>query len=717
MKKLALYYKYEKNILIVLIFFLGSLSFSQIKDNYFDSFLIKIDTTNFSIANNTHLFQNEKYVFIKTTQNQDVAEVKIILNPEIQVEKFELLYATEYSILDSLRLYDNSYYQAKIKFSDFENGKSIGLNFSLKLISGKHINYQIKLFSYNQTIIETENELVEVFLDEEKTIEIPCNNPYNIRLTKEFSNYNEDDLQLSAGINTVKIKIKPQNIGTKIILIKLKTIKPFINQNNELTYELNPIKITLNAKPNRIDYLNPERMLVYYNQDYKLSEDLQFDLNKNFMLRKTYRVEDQAENGGNLIAEIFTQSLVGNSNKVLCRVRTFSLHRVEDGYLYIKDGDKTRFITNFNIIEKPRIDEVSIMHDGEDWSQVLSVLPGEQVEIRVKGKGISNSYFQFVGAENIQKDTTRMTDEVAFFTLKIPKNIAIKKINLFMNGIGTQFSFQIREFLRPTDFDFLLVNYGEKNLPLTNSVFDKPIFYEKSVKDINLYFDPSKIDNFGKLYGKQYINIEVKILNSKNDLIEIQNINNIVICPGENSIRGAYYDFKDCKNQTISLNDILVHKTYSLDPFSQIYITISHDAQKYGNMQGFTRKIKLIMKKRINFDLQVSFPAGLLLKRFNEPGYGNLSGISIAFIAQMSFYDGERVNKFKPYNFGAGFIALDAFNYSETSQTRDFGIVALATLVPIQSAKLSFPLYLGAGYLLKASVPFVLFGPGLRFNF
>lgn len=707
----------KKIIAHIMCIFLVNTVFSQTRDTYFDKFSIKIDTANYSLQKNTFLYQNEKYIFIKTSQNQEVADLIIAANADAKLEKFELLNSIDYSILDSLRFYDDAYYRAKIKFSDFENGKSVGLNFSIKLQNGKNVNYQIKLFSYKETTLNFENETIDVFLDEEKTIEIPCNDPYSIRLSGDFTDGKDEEIHLSTGINTLKLKIKPQSLGTKAITLKLKTIKPFINQNNELTYELNPIKIMLNAIPNRIDYLNPERNVIYYNQDYKISEDIQFDFNKNLLLRKTYRVEDQAESGGNLIAEIFTQSQVGNSNKVLCRVRTFSLHQVADGYLYIKDGDKTRFITNFNIIEKPRIDDVSIMHDGEDWTQVLSVSPGEQLEVRVKGKGISNSLFQFVGAENVQKDTTRITDEVAFFNIKIPKNITKKKINLFMNSVGTQFSFQIREFQRPTDYDFVMVNYGEKSMPLTHSLFDKPIFYEKSVKDINLIFDASKIDKNGKLNGKQYLNIEVKILNSKNDLIEIQNINNVVVCPDESSPRGTFYDLKDCRNQSVSLNDILVHKTYSLDPFTQIYITISHDAQKYGGTPGYTRKLKLIMKKRVNFDLQVSFPAGLLLKKFNEPGYGNLSGISIAFIAQLSFYDGEKVNKFKPYNFGAGFIALDAFNYSDNSGSRDFGIVVLATLVPIQSAKLSFPLYLGGGYLLKAKVPFILFGPGLRFNF
>jgi hypothetical protein len=212
----------------------------------------------------------------------------------------------------------------------------------------------------------------------------------------------------------------------------------------------------------------------------------------------------------------------------------------------------------------------------------------------------------------------------------------------------------------------------------------------------------------------------VAVFNAKNELLEIQNINNICIAPGESSLRGAYYDTKDVRKQPINLNDILFRKTYTYDPFTQIFITIKHNESKHG-AYGFTRKVKIILKRKYNLDVEVSFPAGLLTYRFtgkNEGNaLGNFSGISIAFIAQFKFYEDNNVNKFKPYSFGAGFIAIDAFNFNLNNTNRDLGIVALGTLTPIQRSKLSFPLYAGGGYLINQDTWFVLFGPGLRFSF
>lgn len=705
----------KKIVFLLVVFF--QFSMAQTQDLYFESIDIKVDTSVFTSKKDVYLHQTEKFIFFKSIQNQDIAE--IILHPFKQslIEKIEIVPTVDYALIDSVRAFEGNYFTGKIKFTDLENGKNIGVILSIKLTNGKNINYQIKLYSYRETVLAIDPEPIELFVDEEKTIEIPCSDPYNIRYLNDISDAKEDDVVINPALNAIKLKIKPKTIGNRKITLRLKTNKPFINKTKELTYDLQPFSVSFLAKPNRIDYLNPVENTIFYNSDFKATSEIQFEYNKNMLLRKTYRIEDEAESGGNLIAEIFTQSQVGNSNKILCRVRTFSVHNAKDGYLYIKDGDKTRFMTNFSILEKPRIDDISMMHEGEDWTNNLNVSPGETVEVRIKGTGLQTSHFQFDGAEKIVRDSTRLTDGVVFYTLNVPKNIPKKKVNVFMNKEGSAYSFQVKEYQKPTNLDFVTINYGDKSLPLTHATFDKPIFYDKSIKDVNINFDASKIDENGKLYGKQYINIEIKLLNSKSDLIEIQNINQVVICPNENSPRGAFYDLKDCNNQSVSLNDVLIHKTYSLEPFTQVYITITHAPLIYTNEVGFTRKVKLILRRKIDFDLQVSFPAGLLLKKFNEPGYGNLSGISIAFIAQMSFYDGERINKHKPYNFGAGFIALDAFNYSENSKSRDLGIVVLATLIPIQSAKLSFPLYLGAGYLLRNATPFILFGPGLRFNF
>jgi hypothetical protein len=117
-------------------------------------------------------------------------------------------------------------------------------------------------------------------------------------------------------------------------------------------------------------------------------------------------------------------------------------------------------------------------------------------------------------------------------------------------------------------------------------------------------------------------------------------------------------------------------------------------------------------------DLQVSFPTGLLVKRFNQPGIGNLTGISTAFLTQLSFYDSQKIGRLKPYKIGFGLIALDVFNLNDDNKQRDLGLVIIGSLLPLRKdTRFSFPLYGGFGYLIKNNTWFAVFGPGIQFNF
>src|SRR5690606_17296924 len=117
-----------------------------------------------------------------------------------------------------------------------------------------------------------------------------------------------------------------------------------------------------------------------------------------------YRVENREEPGGPLIAEIFTKSEL-NNDKVLCLLRTYSYHRKKDGYLYIKDGDKARFVTNFDITPKTSISEISIQRDGRNWIASNIVYPGEVVHVKLEGQGLHKGSFGFYGAPVQRSDS------------------------------------------------------------------------------------------------------------------------------------------------------------------------------------------------------------------------------------------------------------------------------------------------------------------------
>ena len=81
------------------------------------------------------------------------------------------------------------------------------------------------------------------------------------------------------------------------------------------------------------------------------------------------------------------------------------------------------------------------------------------------------------------------------------------------------------------------------------------------------------------------------------------------------------------------------------------------DARQYGT-KGYSQQVELVLRRHVNFDISVSFPAGLLTKYAGESSYNSFGGISLATLAQLSFYAPDRINRLRPYRIGAGFVAL-----------------------------------------------------------
>jgi len=95
--------------------------------------------------------------------------------------------------------------------------------------------------------------------------------------------------------------------------------------------------------------------------------------------------------------------------------------------------------------------------------------------------------------------------------------------------------------------------------------------------------------------------------------------------------------------------------------------------------------------------------------------FGNLGGVSMAMIAQFSFYHPQKIAVLRPYKVGAGFIALNAFNLSSSNTNQDLAFVILGSLYPTsRDNRLSFPLYFGGGYKMLDKSWMFLIGPGIR---
>ena len=137
------------------------------------------------------------------------------------------------------------------------------------------------------------------------------------------------------------------------------------------------------------------------------------------------------------------------------------------------------------------------------------------------------------------------------------------------------------------------VSYGAGARPITR--LNGPVLYDEIVRDVTFQFNPNAIDEREQLYGKQFLSFEIRLLNSKGDLIEQRSIDNIVICPGDQSARAAFYQDKQCRTDPLSLNALLGRKTYDLDEWSRIVVTVKHQASQYAD-PSYTQTVELVLK-------------------------------------------------------------------------------------------------------------------------
>jgi hypothetical protein len=351
------------------------------------------------------------------------------------------------------------------------------------------------------------------------------------------------------------------------------------------------------------------------------------------------------------------------------------------------------------------------MRNGKDWTDDTTIYPDETFNLRIEGQSLDKSSFRFGELLNLSADTIVKNENVVEYKLKVPLNISKKAIEIFNFNQNTGKYLSIKEYHKPHPFDFITVNYGNKSKTIAE--IHGPELYDKTIKDVLISFLPNKIDSVNKLFGKQYVNIDIKILGKKNEIIDMSTIENIAICPGDKSPRYQFYDKSDCKSSEISLNSKISNTTYNLKDWSKIMLSFKNPSDKYSqDIQSKT--IEIVLQKHYDFDIDVSFPTGLLIKRMNSSGYGNFGGISMAVIGQYSFYEKDKINHLKPFKIGAGFLALNAFDFSNDKTSRDIGAVVLGTVNPVNTdRKLTFSIYLGGGYLLSGKTLFWLIGPGI----
>ncbi len=681
----------------------------------FKDFTLKTDTSEFSLKSNTVYMGSEQKLAFRYINPAEVC--KVIFSPlKPDSVPVYLLPSGDYSVIDTLSEIYRGTFRFKVRFADLNNSDFVSFRFRLEYSPDSAVFRELKLAPYTPTQVFFYPTADELFIGEEKVFELSSDNIGNIKPVPSWQSSNGIDYRVSSAPGQLLLHVIPKALGTRTMSISLETYKPFPDASGKMSYRLPAIEQSFTVKQSRLRFVSTDRKDITLDDKGKLEGvEIQLDNSAGLDMQKTYRIENREEPGGALIAEIFSKNPLSN-NRTLCLLRVYNYHRESEGYLYIKDGDSPRFITNFSITPRTEIQKISILHEGLDWTNALNVSPGETVDVKLEGQSLNKGRFRFEDALDQSPDTTLRNDNLVMMKLKIPLSVNKRSLGLFNNGIPTGLSLQVKEFQEPRDFDYVTINYGEGDKTLT--AIKGLMMSPKTIGDIVIDFDRNRIDGPDKVFGKQYLKISIKITGKNGELVEMRDIDNIVIVPGERSPRASYYDKRDETSTAISLNKYLRVKTYDLEEWAKISLTIQDQKDKYSS-QTFSKDMEIYIQKNYKFDIDVSFPAGLLINTFDKSSsgsqYQNFGGISMSMMAQFSFYDQERPGKYKPYKIGAGFLALNAFNLSnDPSVNRDMGIVVIGSLYPTRKdVKLTFPLYVGGGYKLNEGKWFILIGPGI----
>ncbi len=699
--------------LVVLLWFCQSVFAQPHKTGTFRDVVLRIDTAVYSLSKNTVNIAGEQQLYFYYRDVDAVCEVELYPYNPAAIRKLRLQPSADFTMVDSLLLLED-HFSFKVRFTQLTRTDFLKFTFFITPQGkGEALVQELKLFPLTETTAFLDPPESRLFIGEERVFNVETNRPFNIRYFNQWTKDQDINYKFSIEQDKLRIHLLPTKPGIRVLNAALQLKKPFLSSQGKPVYELPPLHYEFDVRESKLIFLNTNKKEVNLNRDQPGEPvEVELDYHPSIKLNKTYRLEKQQEESGVLIAEIFTRSILANG-RVVCWLRPYNRHRQSEGYLYIKDGDVAKYLTNFSITPVTRVESLSVIPVKGNESRGQMIFPGEQVEIKLEGDGLHKASFSFDGLTDVRTDTLVRGETQVLFSARVPADIKKSEVTLLSYGQPTGLSLKVREFQIAHPLDFVSLHI-EKQPDRVLTEIDKTIFIDRTLDDIVIAFDPQKIDTDGRFYGKQYLIIDIQVT-SNSSLVDRRTLEKVVICPGENSLRFSQYDHKDCQPNNISLNQLLRRKTYDLDEWSNIEITVRHDPQQHGG-QGFSKRAEFILRRYSSFDIDVSFPAGLLTKRFGEDGFGALSGVSMAVIAQFSFYHPHRIAKYRPFKFGAGFLALNAFNFSENSTNRDVGFVVLGSLYPLQgkAKKLSFPLYLGGGYFLSEKKLFYLLGPGIR---
>ncbi|MEN8251498.1 MAG: hypothetical protein ABFS32_21415, partial [Bacteroidota bacterium] len=440
---------------------LMTISSWTIAQNFIQDLVITTDSTKFSLNENTIDYRHSSYLYFVINSPNDIVHLEITPKESMGVMEMNILPSSGIEIIDPLIKDENKKFVGAIKFTNILNNPYSRLAISA-IANGQQSNRSIRLYPFIFPEIPDIEPSIEIYSGQEVLINLPVTNPYFLKFNTGWKTQGIIDYRIINTNEGPKLALRANRTGTQPLKITVESSKPFLNEEDIKTHNLFDLHINIKAIFSKVNYLNFNKRFYYFEPQGAKTIIVQFDNNPNIKLNRTYRIEDQEKAGGRLIGELFTRAIIENQNKVVAALRTYALHRTENGFLYMKLDDNTKFFTNFNIVKKPEITKLSILRTAKDWTTSHIVHPGETIELKFEGIGLNTSTIKFSdGKYKANIDTSRISEKVQYCTLTIPVDVKEKSIPITLNDGNTAYELLVKEYERPRPLDFVTINYGD----------------------------------------------------------------------------------------------------------------------------------------------------------------------------------------------------------------------------------------------------------------
>ena len=692
-------------------------------DQWFSDIQLRIDSSTFSWKQDQITIQQKRKLAFEFQSEQPVIEV--VFSPLRAIDHLSLRPSGDYIIIDSIYKLTDGIFVTKLRLTDIHAANFISLKLLATYGGGQQRQYiEVPLYPYTSTFVKFYPTSEDLFIGEESVYELVTNNLTNVVADGVWKSAQGLSYRLIREGDKLLLYLSGRSVGRRTLEIPIMLRRPVKDADGLITYTITLNPNQFNVKQSPLAFLSLDQNDVIWDEEARRGIEVVLDFDRNLEMEKTYRLEAQEQPGGALIGEIFTRNRMSNG-KVLCWLRLYNYHRKAEGYLYLKDGDQPKFLTNFNILPKTVLQSVRILREGKEYTNTLEVFPGESFELRIDGTSLDRADIRIEDLSNFQKDTLLRSENSLNFKVKVPLEIGKTRLIIYLNGKPSGYTLKISEFQKARPLDFIMLSYdeGSQRRNVTFNKVNSAIMYGGTLRDIIISPMSGRIDDEKQLYGKQFLTIKITLTNNQRQLVEVRTVENFVVCPDQSSPRFLFYQGKDCQNNSFNINSILSIKTNELPDWARVEIEIRHRADRH-NDESYVHRIEFILARRYNFDIDVSFPAGLLQIRPGRASGDQLSsfgGVSLAALAQFNFFRPGRIAQYQPYRIGVGTIAMNAFDFSSDSADRGLALVALGSLSPNRrDTKLRLTLYFGGGYFLTnsdnmRSPPgwFLLIGPGI----